>query len=486
MNLILVNGGEKLDGDSTVCLECAGGDAFIAQRIAANNVVAPCAICGEVKASVTVEALAEMVDTVCKKYMRDDRGRGLWNDNGSTPNELIRTEILECDSEELTDAIVEILSDAEGYRVMHDGEMPLYDATSSTYELIVPHSGEFEERWERFEEGVKHRGRFLLDHEREYLEEIFGPVLRGELHQGEPPFVLLGTEDAGIKAVYRARAANTVGEKKRILENPSRELSPPPPALRTAGRMNAAGVLAFYGATDVTTCIAELAIPIGGAAFVGRFEFLQPARVLDLRLLSRAALRTSFFDPDFQRSVEYGLFMRGLRDRLRKPVLREAEALEYLPTQMVAEFLASKGLDGVMFVSSVTTAAEEEARYEDDPDSWVRGEAEIARTTGVNIVLFSRSAVVINDMGPPIRRVKKIEPVVYFGDVSDGWFYVEVTDAPNVDTSEPIPYPMFDDAVAPTLQLIEDSVVLAEPKSIDYKVATVAPTYGERGEGIEF
>ena len=58
--------------------------------------------------------------------------------------------------------------------------------------------------------------------------------------------------------------------------------------------MNAAGVPAFYGATDVDTCVAELAIPIGGAAIVGKFELLEPVHVLDLRLLSRASPRYSY------------------------------------------------------------------------------------------------------------------------------------------------------------------------------------------------
>lgn len=447
------------------------------------GVSAACAICGLLKPTIPLSVIADMVDDVFKKYVyygQPAPGEPLpYQADLSTPNEIIHYEILQCESEDLVDVIVGLLHDKHEYGVLHDGDTPMYESDSSMYQRGVLYTEAYTDEWERFVEGVKHRGRFYLSEEREYLERIFRPLLKGDLHQGGPPVVVLGGEGSEIREIYRARIANTPSEQRRILENPARELAPPPPTLRTAGRMNAAGVVAFYGAADVTTCIAELAVPFGGAAIVGRFEFLRPVRVLDLRLLSRSSLAVSALDPEYGEKVNYSRFMQQLRNLLREPVMPGSETLDYLPTQMIAEFFANEGLDGVMFVSSVTPEAEREAREEAHSESLgVEAAADIARTTGLNIVLFAHAAIVINDMGPPIRRVLRVQPLIEFKPPFKNWWYVEVAeDGPLPEDREPLPYPTFYDAIEPTLQLAENGVLLALPKSIEYRVATAEPTF---------
>jgi RES domain len=478
---------DKLDGASPVCLACAGGDRHVEQKILADGAESICAVCRLSKRTIPLSSIADMIEAVFEKYVHYGERRP-WEPSLSTPQEIIQYEILNCDSDELADAIVQLLARKEDYAVRREGATPMFD-TEESYKMGVIPTTEFEEEWERFEEGVKHRGRFFLGEEREYLEGILRPLLRGDLHRGQPPFVTLGAEGSQIKAIYRGRVANNSAEQKRILENPSRELAPPPPTLRTAGRMNAAGVVAFYGATDVVTCVAELAVPFGGAAVVGRFDFLRPVRVLDLRLLSRSSLSVSPFDPSYGEQVEYTRFMRQLRNLLRRPVMPGAETLDYLPTQMVAEFLSHEGLDGVILVSSVTPEAGKEATDEAlfDAAYWDRtvwdehraGEADIARTTGLNVVLFSHAAFVINDMGPPQRRIARVHPPVEREPPFDNWLFVELADGPPPEDREPVAYPTFDDSIEPTLQLAEDSVILAVPKSIEYNVVTFPPTFSE-------
>ncbi len=467
--------------DSAICLECTGGDSQVELRIARDGRDANCAVCGRSKRTIPFVLLLDMIDAVFRKYVRY-RDPWPWGRGLSTPNEIIHDAILGCESDALVEALVRLLQERERYGVAHDGDTPLYDAFSESYEISVPYSSDYDDEWERFEEGVKHRGRFFLDDERDYLERIFRPVLRGDLHRGQPPFITLGDENAQIRVIYRARAANTAAEQKRIFGNPARELAPPPATLRTAGRMNPAGVGAFYGATDVSTCVAELAIPFGGAAIVGTFEFLRPVRVLDLRLLSRASLSVSYFDPDLDNKVGYRRFMQRLRNLLRKPVIPGAEPLEYLPTQMVAEFLSHENLSGVIFVSSVTPEAGEEARYEASSEELgLDGEGDLARTTGLNIVLFAHAALV--EGRPPRRRVLRVERPQDLGSLPiEGWLDVRVAPGLPPDDRESIPYPAFDDAVEPTLKLIEDEVVLAVPQSIEYRVSTYKPNFREFGE----
>jgi hypothetical protein len=465
---------------SRVCLQCAGGDLQIADVISREGEMATCSLCAQAKATLSLSDLADMIDGVFDKYVVYRTREPYYTFELSTPNELIQHNILGCDGDVLADAIVDYLHDKHEHGVVSDGETPMYEAHSESYRIEVPVVTDFDDEWHRFEEAVKHRGRFYLTEEKEYLERIFMPLLKGDLHRGTPPLVTLGGRTSEIKSIYRARVANTEYDQKRILENPPRELAPPPPTLRTAGRMNAAGVVAFYGATDVATCLAELAVPFGGAAVVGEFCFERPVTVLDLRLLSRAAMTVSPFDPEYGEKINYARFIRRLRNMLRKPVMPGTETLDYLPTQMVAEFLSTEGLDGAMFVSSVTPEARQEAEEEDFFEiEGTEGDADIARTTGINIVLFSHASIVTGEMGPRERRILRVEPLVEFKPPHDNWLFVETAPLPPVQEPESIVYPLFDDANEPTLTLPVDGVLVAIPKSIEYTVATAKPTFSD-------
>jgi hypothetical protein len=465
-----------VDQDSHVCVDCAGRDPFIAKAAEIDGVKETCVVCRQTKNTLTVCELATMIEGVFDKYVTYKESKPYYTGQRCTPNELVQHYILNCESDAIADAIIEYLHETHQHGVVHDGEISMYEAHCDNYQLEVPATNEMDQEWQRFEQGVKHRGRFYLSEEKKYLEELLRPLLKGKLHSGTPPFVILGAASSSIKTIFRARVANTPLAQKRILENPPRELAPPAPTLRTGGRMNAAGIVAFYGATDVATCLAELAVPFGGGAVVGEFQFERPVRVLDLRLLSRAIMRVSPLDPEYGQKVNYTRFIRRLRNLLRRPIMPGTETLDYLPTQMVAEFLAGEGLDGVMFVSSVTPEAREE---EDEEDLFeeTQGDADIARTTGINVVLFAHAALVAGEMGPRKRNIVRVEPLVEFREPHGNWLYVETAPLPPQDEPEPLAYPIFDDTLAPTLSLPESGVMVAIPKSIEYKVAAAKPTF---------
>lgn len=197
-------------------------------------------------------------------------------------------------------------------------------------------------------------------------------------------------------------------------------------------------------------------------------------------------MAVSPLDPEYGTKINYARFMRQLRNKLRKPVLPGTETLDYLPTQMVAEFLANEGLNGVMFVSSVTPEARKEADEEELVEAeGTEGDADLAHTTGLNIVLFSGSALVTAELGPPVRSIVRVEPLIQFKPPYDNWLYVE-TAPPIPQQPEAISYPLFDDAIEPTLTLPEDAVMIAVPTSVEYRVATAKPTYADAKAPEEF
>ena len=65
----------------------------------------------------------------------------------------------------------------------------------------------------------------------------------------------------------------------------------------------------------------------------------------------------SYFDPEFRTRSDRAAFLRSFVDEISKPVMPRDEKFEYLPTQVVSEYLAScvePRLDGLVFPSSQT------------------------------------------------------------------------------------------------------------------------------------
>jgi RES domain len=460
---------DKLRCDSELCLKCAGGDVRLGDRLTSSE--GTCVSCGAAGATFRIHDIAQAVDSIYAQIVaRDDPVAGLLG-KLKTPAAVIE-ELLGEPHPGVARTVANCLSEAESKDVA-DGKEPRY-ADEEFYSIEFRTSNELEERWERFEAGVKYGGRFFRHDERNFLDEIFRPLLSGELHGGTAPIVTLGPESE-IKTVFRGRVANSFDDQKRILENPTRELAPPPPRLRTAGRMNVAGTAAFYGCVDVATCVAELAVPFGGTAIVGGFAFIKPVRVLDMRLLSRAGTQQSYFEPNLIRNVEYSRFMRSLRNLLRAPIVESDRALDYLPTQMVAEYLAQIcDLDGVITVSSVAPEAAREKSFE-DIDDFNAGEEELELKTGINIVLFPHAAGVVGSLSEPRRTVKSISgPLLpWISRRGGSMFVVETGDPPmNLSDSDYMADPYFGDAWEPTLELREETLVLAQPRAITYDVAT--------------
>ena len=165
--------------------------------------------------------------------------------------------------------------------------------------------------------------------------------------------------DAGsgtsFSSLYRARVFQSDKALEAALRRPDLHLGPPPSRLASPGRMNASGISVFYGANHPQAAISEVRPPIGSQVAVAQFDIVRPLRLLDLTALSEARDHGSVFDPDFAPRTERTAFLRGLSERISQPIMPDDEALEYLPTQAVADFLAtgrSPRIDGLIFFSS--------------------------------------------------------------------------------------------------------------------------------------
>lgn len=118
--------------------------------------------------------------------------------------------------------------------------------------------------------------------------------------------------------------------------------------------MNPRGISFFYGATDVAIALAEVRPPVGSRTLVGRFEVVRPLRLLDIDALRRVYVAGNIFDGGYIGRLELARFLKSLAAKMTMPVMPDDEPSEYLITQVIADYLASRNelaIDGILYPS---------------------------------------------------------------------------------------------------------------------------------------
>lgn len=343
-----------------VCDECVGDDV-LSDEIEAEGDIRECDYCNQDhRPTVSIRWLGQRIDEVWQEligeaeptpYIGDD-DRMSWDSNGDSAITLL-SEMLEASDEKIAEDVLDLLGSEHQFDI-HDGGYDCYDTTEEKYVIRLPDDRKYRDLWESFCEALKHGRRFFSDVAEERLDEILGPILRGENTDYGAAIRTITPQDEN-RFVYRARVANDDASRRAIFAAPIKQLGPPPPAHCTAGRMNVTGIPVFYGSFDVPTCVAETRVPVGGSSIVGRFEVARPLRLLDLTQLSSIENRLSYFHPDYLRAQAYRSYLRGFHNEIKRPVIPGREALEYLPTQVVAEYLWTRDenrVDGIIFGSA--------------------------------------------------------------------------------------------------------------------------------------
>ena len=204
--------------------------------------------------------------------------------------------------------------------------------------------------WQAFSETVKHvRRYFFVEHLKptDSRSETVSPIeLLKEVTRGCREFGLVREYPAGQK-YFRCRSRKR-GEK---FSNP-RDMGSPPSDYASQSRMSPAGVPMFYGALDKKTAVAETLTKPGRHA-IARFITTRSIELLDLR--NRPYV--SIFDLQKGHLTEWCQFMKDFIADFQKPVAHDGkEHFEYVPTQVVTEYLrsafsAAESLDGVIYSS---------------------------------------------------------------------------------------------------------------------------------------
>lgn len=193
--------------------------------------------------------------------------------------------------------------------------------------------------WAGFREHVKHRTRytFLLpapdaDQRREW----------GEIPPEDVPEALVrAVTDGGLTRVLPAGTTWVRARVHGLEEKPesASELGSPPPALAKSNRMSAAGISAFYGASTEAGALAEVTgyADQGQSATVATWVTTRDMLVVDLVNLPAVP---SLFDPHRRHLRPVRRFLHDFARDVAKPAQPDdREHLDYVPTQVLAEYL---------------------------------------------------------------------------------------------------------------------------------------------------
>ena len=199
--------------------------------------------------------------------------------------------------------------------------------------------------WDAFSRIVKHENRYYFEAikgGKNFSDELTPRELLAHILDYAKQTDLVKEINAGL-ILYRARA----WDDGMPLKSPE-DLGPPPTdkALQP-NRMSPAGIPMFYGSEDSET--AELETASQPDCFsVGEFQTNRPVVLLDI---SNVPPLPSIFETDPEslpinprRAIQ---FLTHISEEISKPIIEDGRQLiEYVPTQVVTEFIRSRQFDG--------------------------------------------------------------------------------------------------------------------------------------------
>ena len=252
---------------------------------------------------------------------------------------------------------------------------------SSNCDRIYEESGE--DLWSEFADQIKRERRFIFtgrfaDQERRPETWITQAVTDlGAVH-----------ELAVGERLYRARKGVTEPSRENGWLRqpfPASQMGAPPAHLATAARANSLGIPMFYAAFERDTAVVEAGRFPGTEVSVRRVTPVKRLRMVDLMQLR------SVPDPIGVTNLESVLWKNGLLNRLNeelsRPIHPDDSAIEYLPTQYLAEAIRDTGFDGILYQSAMQQEGRNAVIFDPDDMRVSEDGAEIVRIRSVSFEL---------------------------------------------------------------------------------------------------
>ena len=381
-----------------VCASCLE-DPYLHHLAASSHSKHVCLGCGRVRKGMSLDDLATRVEEMVSAYYHPApnepegidyfavRETGYWEPPGEMLSDILVDEL--GTSETIALALCDALTEREGghHHVASGGELFYLPDQHYVIGGLFPDIARHE-AFRAFEHRLRYEARLFHPESRAVLASIFDSVDQLHTLKGAPVVVVV-QPGAPLARLYRGRVFQSDAGLRRALIDPDRELGSPPAEVARAGRMNAANVSMFYGATTGQTALAEVRAPAHARVLRGEFELLRSVRLLDVDALTSVLVHGSKFDPAHQVLGLHALLLQSVSRRISQPVLPDHQEGSYLVTQAIADYLAyecSPPFDGMMYPSTQTVDG------------------------GVNIVLFHPSArCAVQDHAPGVYLDAELE-----------------------------------------------------------------------------
>jgi len=215
-------------------------------------------------------------------------------------------------------------------------------------------------KWSEFCINVKHKARFF-DHNdfkvKEYLDKFIA-------------FFNIVENLNYPKKAYRARIIYDDKTKQAIKQDNEKELGKiPVDKLKhtKSNRFSPIGISYGYYSFDIQTILSEVRANKNENVAVGIFQLEENLKILDFRAKNLSKYINPFYD-DFNIDVYCGEeFILNFLHDISKPISEDESILEYVPTQILSEYIWSLGYDGFIFDSSQKKGRENLVLFGDNP-----------------------------------------------------------------------------------------------------------------------
>ncbi|MFB7351017.1 RES domain-containing protein [Bacillus thuringiensis] len=239
-------------------------------------------------------------------------------------------------------------SSAPSYRAIKQGDVDVFESGDAPIVLrdsfYAPDNNGFYHTWSEFKETVKHGNRFFdmsRNNSRENMLSVFNDF-----------FEKMEIELKSGTLIWRARP-NSGGPFEEIYDQ-TFECGPPPAEYAKSFRMNPDGISYFYVAEDKDTCIKEIRALETDDVVFGQFQTKRNLKLIDLSTVPNVT-SPSVFSEDYDHDKIWARdFLQLFCKEISKPVDKETASIEYIPTQILTEYIRLKGYDGICYNSSLT------------------------------------------------------------------------------------------------------------------------------------
>lgn len=332
--------------DKFICVKHLN-NKFIQSFIRKNSEQGYCSYCNKSLKVIKLQELLEFMMECIKKQYGDaaEHLPYVTSEGGYIGETLNNYELLEELSLEIENETVlyDIVNSIVDY-AWTDG----YKYNNERYDMISS--------WDIFKNEIIHKSRFF-----------FHPKLNSKSNE-QPPYNILLELGQLISKFYLVKTISQdeilfrcrQHSKNEDVKDVSSIVSPPNKFANTPNRFSPVGISMFYGAYDIETAKMET-INLNDASLdnytIGKLKIGRSIKVLDI---TKIPATTSIFNPS-KYIDRYKLdFIKDLRNDLMKGISRDGkEHLEYIPTQVVTEFLKfdfnkrrQNKIEGILYNSS--------------------------------------------------------------------------------------------------------------------------------------